>query len=208
VKKHIQKALDYENRAVGHEFFDDVLADVVVERHYRWRSRGVRPTSFQLMPNEEGDNRTWGSSLAGFFGEWGWCRFSYKKALRRKQPTLESEFPRLCRERWSSRWRGAIMGGGKTCEHGSCQLLATDVDHVDPQHKDIVAAAWALVPEGDRRTWWQLLVEEKPGADHFVLPEGHPATVEYDRLTALGTYLCLCAGHHRLTTSERRAGGS
>jgi hypothetical protein len=204
LKKYIQGVLDYDNRVVGREFFDDVLADVVVERHYRWHLRGVRPTSFKFMRNSGDDNRQWGDSLAGFFAEWGWCRFSYKKALKKQQPTLESEFPRLCRERWSARWRDSIMAGGQLCEHEGCNLLATDVDHVSPQHREIVAAAWAHVVPADREAWWRALVGRTPSEPHFVLPEGHPATAEYDKLTAEGTYQRLCKEHHRLATSERR----
>jgi len=145
IKDHVKRFLDYYNRVVSREKFDAVLADVVVDRHYIWRRKGIRPTSFMFMPNETGDGRLWPDSLAGYFGsEYGWQRFSYHKALRSKDPTMEQEFTRLCRERWGRVWRPQIFKR-RVCEVPGCCEQATEVDHEAPKHKEIVEACWALL---------------------------------------------------------------
>lgn len=205
VKTHIQGVIDYKHRVVDREFFDDVLADIVVGRHYRWRHKKVRPTSFKFMASTQGDGRTWSDSLAGFFPGYGWRRFSYQTALRTKPVTLESEFSRLCRERWARLWRAQFIRYDTKCAIATCDLQAVDVDHIHPQHREIVRQCWALVDSTTATKWWGLILD--PGDEHFTLPDGHPVAVLYDSLTASGTYQAVCKLHHRKVTAARKAEG-
>lgn len=207
IEQYLKPVIGFKQRILDARFFDDVLADVVVDRHYRWRQRGVRPVSFSFLENAAGDGRTWSDSLAGDFPGWGWQRFSYRKCLHTKDPTMEQEFERMCRERWSSRWRTPLLLrlGGR-CAFPACEEAATDVDHVSMQHSEIVSRCWSILPEHEREAWWNALVHEDCTEHHFVLIEGHPVTEEYDRLTRAGTYQPLCKLHHYRTTSSRVIG--
>jgi len=200
IKEHVKAFLDYYNRVIGEEKFDPVLADVVADRHYIWRHRGITPTSFMFMANDTDDGRRWSDSLAGYFGpEYGWQRFSYHKALMSKDPTMEQEFTRLCRERWGMVWRPKVFKGG-TCEVTGCLDRATDADHEFPTHKRIVDACWALLSEEDRKQWWHNMVFSDGGTEHFQMPPLHPATVLYDEMTADCRFRHLCQRHHREAT--------
>ena len=201
LKKHIKEVVDFANRPPEQEFVSDVLSDVVLDRHYRWSHRGVRPTSFKFIMNSPDDGRIWPYSLAGFFPGWGWCRFSYNKCCRAKKPTMETEFNRLCRERFRGHWREQIMGHRWKCE--KCPRRATDVDHVNPQHAEIVKACWDLLDEETTNTWWEIMIGE-PTIDHFTLPEGHPVTELYDQATRDGEYQILCKKHHKEATKQRK----
>lgn len=203
IESHIKTAIDYYNRVLGREFFDEVLADVVSDRHYIWRHRGVRPTSFRFQENEDGDGRGWDDSLSGNFGpEFGWHRFSYRKALRGADPDMESEFKRLCRERWMYTWRARLFSHGP-CAFPGCLSAAVDVDHINPQQKEIVSTCWQMMSEQDKQEWWACLVGGKMKY-HFGMPEGHPVTEKYDQLTSTGTYQLLCKEHHKEETSSRK----
>jgi len=106
LKAHISEVIAHATRPVGQVFACEVLSEVVVDRHYRWRHRGVRPDLFQFMRNEAGDGRHWDRSLSGHFGpDWGWCRFSYVKCMRATPYTMKDHFKKLCLERWSAVWR-------------------------------------------------------------------------------------------------------
>ena len=204
LEAYLKPVINFKNRIHGVPFFDDVLADVVVDRHYRWRLRGVRPVSFRFIPNTTGDGRTWNDSLTGDFPGWGWQRFSYRKCLRTKDPTMEDEFERMCRDRWTSRWRTPLLKRiGPLCAFPDCGGLATDIDHVSMQHREIVSKCWLMLQEAEREAWWNTILYEEHDGQHFVLPEGHPVTEEYDRLTQAGTYQALCKVHHYAVTSSR-----
>ena len=208
IKTHIQGVIGYKNRVVEREFFDDVLADVVLDRHYRWIHKKIRPTSFKFMVSTQGDGRTWSDSLAGFFPGYGWQRFSYRTALRAKPVTLESEFSRLCRERWARLWRARLWRAqfiryDTMCAIGTCNLRAVDIDHIHPQHREIVRQCWALVDSTTATQWWERILD--PGDEHFTLPDGHPVTMLYDNLTRCGTYQVVCRLHHRKITAARKA---
>lgn len=203
--EYLKRVINFGHRVVGARFFDDVLADVVVDRHYRWRHRGVRPTSFCFIENDVDDGRTWCDSLAGEFPGWGWQRFSYRKCLHTRDPTMEQEFTRMCRERWVCTWRPHLRERlGHQCAFPGCRGRATDVDHVSPQHDEIVARCWAILPAHEREAWWHVLLYEDCSERHLVLMDGHPVTEEYDRVTRAGTYQALCKDHHYATTSSRK----
>lgn len=204
IKRHIQDVIDYDNRVIGREFFDAVLADMILDRHYVWRHRGIRPTTFAFIANKPGDGRAWKDSLAAHFGPiWGWQRISYRRALRKTELTLEIDFTRLCRERWQTVWRPQVFHAG-TCDHAGCALPAEDVDHVVPAHAEIVRACWPKVSVAERVSWWAAICHKtQPG--HFVLPEGCEAVLHYDAMTAGGMFSSLCKEHH-WTVTFRRAG--
>lgn len=204
---HIQKAIDYYNRVPEREFFDPVLADVVQARHYIWRHTGVRPTKFKYTVNDADSGRPSEDSLSGYFGpDWGWHRFSYKKAVSNQDPDMRSEFTRLCRERWKLVWRNRLMTH-LICEFPGCTTPAQDVDHVSMSHADITEAAWFLMTEGDKQTWWDHIVHKKVTEPYFQMPTEHVVTAEYDRLTLAGTYQCLCKSHHRGESRDRKLPG-
>jgi hypothetical protein len=198
LRKRIEKAIHYKERVVGREFFDAVLADLFADRHYRWK--GHTPTKFAYLRNEEGDGRNWSDSLAAFIPGHGWHRFS-KANLLADEVNIDTKFPKLCRERFTRVWRPKLFREGP-CSVPGCPLAATDVDHVSPQHKEIVVACLRLVTDADRATWWEIIMSGD-GTTHFTLPEGHPVTIEYDRLTVEGTYQMLCEHHHAKITGKR-----
>jgi len=202
IKRHVQAAIDYNNRVIDREFFDPVLADLVVDRHYRWMHFGIRPTIFKFMANRVDDSRLWGDSLAGYFPGRGWNRFSYQKALRTQPVTLESEFKRLCRERWKLLWQPRYIFPCMKCSVPGCDWFAEDVDHIQPQHEDIVKACWALVDEATATGWWRLLMEQ-PEDSHFILPNDHPVSRLYDDMTRNGTFQAVCKEHHREAAKTR-----
>ena len=202
IKTHIQGVIDYKNRVIEREFFDDVLADVVVDRHYRWSHKKIRPTSFKFMASTQGDGRTWSDSLAGFFPGYGWRRFSYRKALRKKPVTLETEFPRLLRERWVRKFRDHHIHGAMRC--ALCIAPPTDVDHIEPQHSQLVTLVWALVDSETEKKWWNQICQQS-GENHFVLPDDHSAIQKYDQWSQEGKYQALCKACHRKVTTKRKA---
>lgn len=197
--EHLCKAIGYKTRVLGREFFDEVLAAVFTERSYRFR--GLRPTAFAYVPNEPGGDRPYGDSLAANVPGFGWCRFSTGTLLRDGAISFDSKFASYCRERFVKVWRPRLFAPGP-CVVPGCGEPGTDVDHIAPQHREIVTACLPLVTD-DLRDAWTVWVEEKHTGRHFVLPEGHPATVEYDRLTQSGSYQRLCGPHHDKITGHR-----
>lgn len=202
LRQHLSRVVAYDARLPDAPFYDEILADVVMDRHYIWSQQSERPTAFCFLSNAAGDGRGWATSLAGHFGErLGWQRFSYQKCCEAKEYTMEDEFIRLCRERWSSTWRPLFTRS--TCEYPGCGDLAEDVDHVHPQHREIVEACWTLLSAQDREAWWRKAIDRSTG-EHFALPYDHPVTRTYDEMSKHATYQNICKAHHRAETRARR----
>ena len=191
LRAYISKAINYKGRVIGKPFTDEVLADLFYQQHHRWR--GHRPEYFVYIQNEEGDGRTWGDSLAAYLPGEGDCRFK-SSGLLCSRVDIETKFPGYCRERFTRVWRDRLFLRAGTCNHPDCTARATDVDHIKPQHIEIVNACWVLLSDQDKQAWWKKITEGD--GEHFQLPEGHPVTQEYDRLTEAGSYQVLCGYHH------------
>lgn len=198
LKAHISKAINYKGRVIGRPFYDAVLADLFTRCHPRLQ--GHHPEYFLYVLNEVGDGRTSKDSLAAHIPGKGIRRFSTHTLLNPSK-TLKDRFPVCCREHFARVWRQRLFMPGR-CAHPGCLAEATDVDHIAPQHKEIVDTCWRLVTESDKKVWWKQLMEGD-GYVHFQIPTGHPAMVEYDRLTETGTYQMLCRHHHARLSGKR-----
>lgn len=203
LKTHIQKAIDYNHRVVGRQFFDDVLADLFMDRHGTYW--GNRPTAFAYIPNPPGGGRTYPDSLAAMLNGIGWCRFSYMTLVDGK--SFYKKFNTFFRERFARTIRPKIFVHGAKCAIPGCEAAGCDLDHITPQHRDIVSVCIPLISPKLISEWedW----EARKGGDedqHFVLPDDDPSTIEYDRLSGAATYQQLCERHHEQVTSERAKG--
>ena len=188
--EHIQKVLDYKNRRAGESFYDEVLAHLVHDRHYRLQ--GNMPEAFAFIPNQPGDGRASRTSLAAWMGG-EWRRFSYRRCF--SDDPFADKFSQACRERFTSRWRSEFLE--PLC---SCGAATTDVDHVRPQHRDVVAQCVAALTPADREAMWLRMLD---GSQHFRLLEGEFVAVLYDALTRFGTFQSLCKACHHEATSRR-----
>jgi len=195
---HFRVAIDHEVRGNSRPFFDAVLADCFADRHPSFR--GLRPTEFAYVPRAAGDHRPFTHALAALVPRHGWQRFS-ARGLLDTAVTFEAAFPKLCRERFTVVWRSRLFRPGP-CAYPNCAHPAVDLDHVCPQHKEIVLACLPLVDASLREAWAKHRVDAKRRLP-FQLPARHPASVEYDRLTQNATYQALCKQHHRKTTGTR-----
>lgn len=174
------------------EFESEFISGLIVEKHYFCSRNRLRPTKFRKLP---GRNRY---ELEGYFPNRGWHKVSWRECI----------YPRNREKQVTEALRRAIepvIRAYKTkhpvCE--KCNRRPTEqIDHVNPEFKDIVKHALSLMTENDwKKTfdkfdWWN----DAP----FSLPEDSPSLIETVRAHKMARLQAVCKDCHLKNAEERR----
>ncbi|MEX5540328.1 hypothetical protein [Pseudomonas poae] len=180
-------------------FQDDLISDLIAEKHYYCSVHGLRPSHLRMMNRRGG-----GYDFYGLFEPNRWHMVSWSQCLDPKDHNdwIESAL-RLASAPFLSARRHAFP----TCE--SCGVLpSTEVDHVSPEFQAIASQAMQLMTTSELQhafrgfDWWS----EKP----FTLPVECSAIAYTLKAHQSATLQAVCKECHLQNAAERKAlrGGS
>lgn len=191
---------ELDARPVNTEFVYDLLADLLFEHHAGVKQYGIRPDAFRkVWPSPYGHSYFLQGRYAG-----EWFKNSYRHTI----------YPQTLRQSVIQMFRLAIdpqlekhLKNHPLCNR--CGAVAHQVDHINPQFKQIAENLYRIYSEDHWRYW--LNKTPWPTNQLHVLPDDHPHVRYLRYIHAAGTgqprwvrLQSLCAPCHKVVTAERR----
>lgn len=169
-------------------FQSPVLSDLIAERHYFCRLRGLRPSAFKKTYDDYPDR------FYGLFESPGWHPVSWKKCLK-PPPSGEEIITAALRNRIEVE-KIAFRRAHPIC--GRCkQAPSEETHHAEPTFKAIVGRVFAAVAPSDIDSAladWNWFEKEE-----FTLPDGHSILRHFDEIHANARLEALCKPCHDAT---------
>lgn len=168
-------------------FADDLVADLIAERHYFCSVRGLRPVQFKKTRENEPYR------FYGLFTH-GWHPVSWAKCVP-DPPSKRDLIVRALRDRIEP-VKLAFRRANPWCAH--CHRApAAETHHAEPTFQAITAQVFSTTTEEDIDTalaswdWFK--------AEAFAIAEGHPIIRSFDRLHSGARLEALCRTCHNAT---------
>ncbi|MFJ4256802.1 hypothetical protein ACIP01_07570 [Pseudomonas monteilii] len=181
-------------RKLDEAFEDDLISDLIAEKHYYCSVHSLRPSQFRMTYRPGG-----GYDFYGNFDPKGWHMVSWAQCLapRNQNDWIESAL-RLA----SAPFLAARRHAFPVCER--CGLLAsTEVDHVSPEFQEIAREAMLQMSASEFHEafggfdWWS----EEP----FTLPADNSALLYTLHAHQSVTLQAVCKDCHLRNAADRKA---
>ena len=205
-----KKVLHYEHRVVrktiGSIFESALLGEALFKHHPRFISESYSK-SFGFIPLEQlgrQSNTHTHKLCVKVNGEW--LPLSYRDILTTKHKWTDILRLKL-KERWTTKRKeifNSLTDRLIPICTSCCDSIATDVDHVSHQHKEIIQVCIDYAEQLEDFDPSDLVREyNKVRTRNYDVLLGKVYT-KYDEITAQGTYQVLCKSCHSVITTRRR----
>lgn len=183
-----------KERKLEEVFDDDVISDLIAEKHYYCSVHSLRPSRFRMSYRPGG-----GYDFYGEFVPYGWHKVSWSQCL---EPRDQNDWIESALRLASSRFLSARKVAFPTCER--CGMLAsTEVDHVSPEFREIAREAIQQMTEAEFDAafrgfnWWS--------HEPFFLPTDNSALVYTLQAHQHAKLQAVCKDCHLKNAAERKS---
>lgn len=183
-----------KERKLEEVFDDDLISDLIAEKHYYCSIHGLRPSRFRMSSRPGG-----GYDFYGEFDPNGWHKVSWSQCL---DPRDQNDWIESALRLASAPFLLARKTAFPSCER--CGMLAsTEVDHVNPEFREMAREALRQMTEAEFGAafrgfdWWS----SKP----FTLPADNSALIYTLQAHQHATLQAVCKNCHLENAAERKS---
>ncbi|WP_223446345.1 hypothetical protein [Pseudomonas sp. BF-R-19] len=185
--------LRLKERELEEVFQDDLISDLIAEKHYYCSVHDLRPSQFRMLYRPGG-----GYDFYGLFDPSRWHKVSWSQCL---DPRDQNEWIQSALRLASAPFLSARRLAFPICER--CGVLpSTEVDHVNPEFQSIARQAMQLMTTSEFRNafrgfdWWS----DQP----FTLPVDNSALAYTLQAHQRATLQAVCKDCHLQNAADRK----